>query len=87
MAHHRSHLKNGNVDGGRVQQLLLQLEVERLAVLWARAAPHDAALLHLRSFFKAVPWKLSTLITLVALLRLTLTKVSGARSSLWVRDL
>ena len=83
----RSHLKNGNVDGGRVQQLLLQLEVERLAVLRARAAPHNTALLHLRSLFKVVPWKLSTLITLVALLRLTLTKVSGARSSLWVRDL
>ena len=43
------HLKNGNVEGGGVQQLLLQLEVERLAVLRAGAASHHAALLHLRS--------------------------------------
>ena len=43
----RFNLKDGHGDGGGVQQLLLQFEVERLAVLRAGAAPHHTALLHL----------------------------------------
>ena len=76
--------------------VFLQLEVERLTVLGTRAVSDSAALLHLELIFVREYFNIFwtshyhtafTLITLVALLRLTFTKVSGARSSFWVRDL
>ena len=89
-------LKNGDIDRGGVEKVFLQLEVERLAVLGTSTVSHSAALLHLKlifvrkksTFFWTSHYHIAfTLITFVALLRLTFTKVSGARSSFWVRDL
>ena len=42
------HLVDADRDAGAVKHLLLQLEVEGLAVLGAAVGSHHAALLHLR---------------------------------------